>query len=338
MQLYYVSLIYILPQCAKLRNKRRVLKTVKKKNKFVSIRKELKNNLAFYLLPIPGLIALILFNYLPMAGLYIVFTRYTYQGGIFGSEFVGLKNFEFFFSNLDSALKATRNTLAVNVSTIILGTIISVAIAIMMNELRSKTFKKVSQSVMFFPYFISWIAFGAIMFSFMDEGKGFFNTILHSFGIAPIGWYSNAALWWPLLIIFNIWKNAGYNSIIYYAAITGFDTTMYEAAAVDGASRTQQIFRITIPQLIPTISILTLLSIGGILNGDLSQVLGLTNLNPLILETTDNINTYVYRTAVQNGMFESASAVQLYQSIFGFLLVMVSNYLVKKYNPDNSIF
>jgi putative aldouronate transport system permease protein len=302
------------------------------------VKREGRDNLAFYLLALPGVAALVLFAYMPMAGLYIVFERYTYQGGLFGSEFVGLDNFNFFFANMSNALRASRNTIVVNAFNIVLGTATAVAMAVMINEFSSKWFKKITQSMMIFPYFISWIVIGMISFSFFDEKDGLMNSLLHFFGGNPVSWYSNAGVWWPILIILMIWKSAGFSSIVYFASLTGFDPTFYEAAEIDGATRLQKILKITIPLLKPTIIIMFLLSIGGILHGDLGQILGLTNLNPLLLETTDNINTFVYRSAVQNGQFEAASAVQLYQSVFGFLLVVCSNWLVKKYDPEYSLF
>ncbi|WP_136604204.1 ABC transporter permease [Paenibacillus dokdonensis] len=301
-------------------------------------RKTLREHWPLYMLSLPGLAALLLFSYIPMAGLYIVFERYTYQGGLFGSEFVGLKNFEFFFSNMENALRATRNTIVVNIFSIILTTVVAVSLAVFMNEIRRKWFKKVTQSVMFFPHFISWVVVGTIAITFLDEKKGILNKLLVSVGMDPVLWYSNPWLWWPLLVFFGIWKAAGFNSIIYFASITGFDTSYYEAATVDGATKWQQIAKITIPLLMPTIVILFLLAVGGILAGDITQILGLTNLNPMLLETTDNISTFVYRTALQNGQFESASAVQLYQSIVGFVLVMFSNWIVKRYDKEYALF
>lgn len=299
---------------------------------------DIKKNLFFYLLPIPGIIFLLMFCYAPMAGLYIVFERYTYEGGLFGSEFVGLANFEFFFRNMGNALRATRNTLVINGFSIVLGTIVNVALAISLDEIGSKVFKKVSQSVMLFPYFISWVVAGMIALTLFDEDKGMLNKLIMAFGGESVGWYSNPALWWPILILFNIWKGAGYGSIVYYCALTGLDSSLYEAAEIDGASRWQRIFKITIPMLKPTIIIMFLLSIGGILAGGVDQIMGMTNLNPLLLKTTDTIATFVYRSAMMNGQFESASAITLYQSIFGFIVVMCANWLVKKVDPDYGLF
>lgn len=191
---------------------------------------------------------------------------------------------------------------------------------------------------MFFPHFLSWVVVGTIAITFMDEKNGILNGLLSSLGLDPVGWYTNPWLWWPLLVLFGIWKGAGFSSIIYFAAITGFDSSYYEAATVDGASRTQQMMKITVPLLMPTVMIMFLLAVGGIMAGDITQILGLTNLNPILLPTTDNITTFVYRTALRNGQFESASAVQLYQSVVGFMLVMLSNWVVKKYDKEYALF
>lgn len=300
--------------------------------------KDIRKNLFFYLLPIPGIVFLILFSYLPMAGLYIVFERYTYTGGLFGSEFVGLDNFKFFFKNISYALRATRNTLVINGFSIVLGTVVNVGLAIALDEIHNSRYRKVTQSVMLFPYFISWIVVGMISIALLDEGNGLINRAITALGGDPVRWHTNPALWWPILIFTNIWKGAGYGSIVYFCALTGFDQSYYEAAQIDGASRLQRIMRVTIPLLKPTIIIMFLLNVGGILFGSVDQIMGLTNLNPLLLKTTDTIATFVYRSAIMNGQFESASAITLYQSVFGFLLVMGANALVKKVEPDYALF
>ena len=311
-------------------------KAVPYAGKKVSLLQEIRQKWFFYLIAIPGVICLILFSYLPMAGLYVVFERYTYQGGLFGSEFVGLQNFKFFFMNLNNAIRATRNTLVINGFSIGLGVIVNVGLAVLLNEINAKRYRKVTQSVMLFPYFISWIVVGMVALALFDENTGIINSAISALGGTPVEWYSNADYWWPIMIITTIWKNAGYGSIIYFCALTGFDQSLYEAAEIDGASRWQRIRRITLPLLKPTIIIMFLLNIGGILAVD--QIMGMTSLNPLLLEKTDTIATFVYRSAIVNGQFESASAITLYQSIFGFFLVLGSNLLVKKFDPDYALF
>lgn len=298
----------------------------------------LRNDSSLYMLALPGVIVLVLFAYLPMSGLILVFKNYNYNGGIFGSPWSGFANFEFFFSSMDSAIRATRNTVMLNVLYMLTGTFFSVAIAIILNELRSRAFIKITQSVMFFPYFISWIVIGAILFSLLDFDKGLMNRVLTAIGLQPVDWYADPWLFVIILVLANIWKSAGYGAIIYYAVLQGIDTSYYEAARIDGASRIQLITRITLPLLIPSIILLTLLGIGGMLKGDLSMIMGVTFLNPLLLPTTDIIDVYVYRTAIRSGEFGFASAITLYQSVFGFLLVIIANKLAGWYDKESKLF
>ncbi len=281
---------------------------------------------------------MILFSYLPMAGLYVVFERYTYQGGLFGSQFVGLQNFRFFFMNLSNALRATRNTLVINGFSIVLGIVVQVALAVIVSEIGAARYRKLTQTVMMFPHFISWIIVGMVALALFDEKAGLINAVVERLGGSRIEWYSNASYWWPIMILTTVWKGAGYGSVIYYCALTGIDESLYEAAEIDGATRWQRIRRITLPLLKPTIAIMFLLNIGGILSGGVDQIMGMTSLNPFLLETTDTIATFVYRSAIVNGQFESASAITLYQSVFGFVLVLGSNLIVKKLDPDYALF
>lgn len=310
------------------------IRTAKAKN----FRKSLRKDSSLYLLALPGIVILILFAYLPMSGLILVFKNYNFNDGIFGSPWAGFSNFEFFFSSMEDSLRATRNTVMLNALYMLTGTFFSVAIAIILNELRSKWFIKITQSVMFFPYFISWIIIGAILFSLLDYDKGIMNQLLQTFGFSQVDWYSSPWLFVIILVLANIWKSAGYGAIIYYAVLQGIDTSYYEAAKIDGASRWQIITKITVPMLIPSIILMTLLGIGGMLKGDLSMIMGVTFLNPLLLPTTDIIDVYVYRTAIRSGEFGFASAITLYQSVFGFILVLVANKLAGWYDKDSKLF
>ena len=176
-------------------------KAVPYAGKKVSLLQEIRQKWFFYLIAIPGVICLILFSYLPMAGLYVVFERYTYQGGLFGSEFVGLQNFKFFFMNLNNAIRATRNTLVINGFSIGLGVIVNVGLAVLLNEINAKRYRKVTQSVMLFPYFISWIVVGMVALALFDENTGIINSAISALGGTPVEWYSNADYWWPIMII-----------------------------------------------------------------------------------------------------------------------------------------
>ena len=320
----------------------RTLNQIKRKNlvktSVQTLARKRRTPILFFILPLPGLIALLMFSYLPMVGLYIVFERYTYQGGLFGSEFVGLKNFEFFFRNMSNALRATRNTLVINCFSILFGIAVNVALAIAVNEIRSVRFRKVTQSIMLFPHFISWVVVGMVFNVLLSEGSGVVNRLLVQLGMDPVKWYTNPWYWWPILVFANVWKSMGYGSLVYFAALTGFDQNLYEAAEIDGASRWQKIAKITLPLLKPTIIIMFLLQVGGILGGAVDPIMGMTQLNPSLLETTDTIATFVYRSAMVNGNFASGSAITLYQSIFGFLFVTFCNWIVKKVDPEYVLF
>ena len=299
---------------------------------------EIRKRYFFYLLPIPGILSLILFSYIPMAGIYVAFENYTFQGGLFGSEFVGLKNFRFFFANMSNALRATRNTLVINIGSIVLGTILNVTVAIIMGEINRERYRKAVQTVILFPHFLSWIVVGALSEVLLDTKNGLLNQLIVSLGGEAIECSYAPQYWWVILIITSLWKGFGYGSVVYYATLTGFDPTLYEAAEVDGASRWKKIRSITLPLLKPTIITLFLLNIGGILGGSLEQIMGMTKMAPALFETTDTITTFVYRSTISSTNFSMSSAIGLYQSVFGFLLVLSSNLLAKKIDPDYGLF
>ena len=238
---------------------------------------------------------------------------------------MGLKNFEFFFANFSNAWRATKNTIILNLFYTVFGTVAAVGLAIMFNEIRHKKFLKVSQSLSIMPYFISWVVAGGILRALLNYDGGAINNLLVSIGFERLDFYNDPKYWRVILTLCNIWKSAGYNGIIYFSTIAGFDTSLYESAQVDGANLWQRIRYITIPLLKPTIIILFLLSIGKIMSGDLTMMMSITNLSPMLLDTTDIIDTYVYRSVIGVGDFVMGSAVGLYQSIFGFVLVLFSN-------------
>ncbi|GHV66999.1 sugar ABC transporter permease [Spirochaetia bacterium] len=299
-----------------------------------------KQDASLYFFALPGIIFLLMFCYFPMAGLVLVFKDYNFRGGIFGSPWAEpiFRNFQFFFNSLDKAFRATRNTVVLNILYFLIGTIVAVAIAIMLAEIKNRRFVKVTQSVMFFPFFISWMAFGSILQSILNYNLGTLNNLLVFFGGNRVDFYSNPKYWIPILVICNTWNQAGYSSIIYYATLTGIDPTYYEAAMVDGASKWKQIAHITLPLLRPTVIMLFMLSLGNMLRGNLSMIMGLTNLNPTLLEVTDIIDVFVYRSGIRSGELVFTSAISLYQSVFGFLLVMISNSIIRKIDRENALF
>lgn len=291
-----------------------------------------------WILASPALILLVLFSYIPMAGMVIVFKDYNFLKGIWGSPWVGFKNFEFFFYNMENALRATKNTLILNALSMTFSTLVSISLAIMFSEIRSKKYLKITQTISIFPHFLSWAVVGGIATAFLSYDKGMINSIVSGLGLERLDLYNTPSYWPTILTIFNVWKGAGYSAIVYYATISGFDTSYYEAAEVDGATLWQRIIHITIPMLTPTICVLTLMSIGRIFYGDLSMMMSMHNLNPMLYDTTDIIDTFVYRSITQLGDYSMSSAVSLYQSVFGFILVLLSNYVVGKFSAESKLF
>jgi putative aldouronate transport system permease protein len=298
---------------------------------------ELRSNKFMYALALPGIIWFFVFAYLPMGGIVIAFQDFNVMKGITGSKFVGLKNFEFFFRT-DDWIKVVTNTLYLNILFIAFGTIAAVAIAIMVTEIGGKTFKKVTQSVMIFPHFLSWTVVSMFMTAFVATDGGFLNQILGTFGIAPITFLSSPQYWPAILVLLKIWSGAGFGSIVYMATIAGINPEIYESASMDGASRWQKIRFITLPLLKPTIILLTILAVGGIFNGDFGMIYAIIGRNPALYPTTDVIDTYVFRALLDLGDLGMAAAVGFLQSFVGFVLVVTVNYIAKKTSPDSAIF
>ena len=300
--------------------------------------KQVYNSRILLLMCLPAIIFFIVFNYCPLPGIRIAFTNYNFRDGIFGSPFVGLDNFEFLISSGELWM-LTRNTILYNLVFIVVGNIFQIVIALMLNEIRCKMFKKVSQTLMFLPYFISAVLIGAIAFNILNFDTGALNALLRETGRDPIQIYSKAGLW-PFIIIFcNMWQQTGYGSVVYFAAICGIDASMVEAAEVDGATSWQRIRYIILPSLKGTFIILLLFALGGIMKGNFGLFWNLTGgANSQLFPTTDIIETFVYRTMTTQNNFATSSAVGLYQSIFGFILVMFSNWVVKRIDPDYALF
>lgn len=300
-------------------------------------RMEFWKNRAYYLMILPALLVYFAFAYLPLPGVIVAFKDYNFQDGIFKSPFIGFKNFEFFFKS-EYALRTTLNTLWINSNNIFWGTILAVTFAIMLNEVRILVLKKAYQNLMFIPYFLSTIVIARFVYMMFSPDLGLVNQILNSLGLHRVMWDVNPAYWVKILVGVNLWKYTGYNVIIYLAVIMGIDDGLYEASALDGAGRMKQLRYITLPMLVPTIIILTLLSIGRIFFGDFQLIYSIIGEKGQLYPTTDVIETYVFRAVKNSADFSMAGAVGLYQSIVGFILVFGSNTLVKFYNKDYSLF
>lgn len=307
------------------------------KNKKDGFLYELKKNKILYLMSLPALLLLIMFCYIPFAGVWMAFTDFNVVDGIFGSKFVGLDNFKFFFLKNSMGWKVTYNTLVINFWGIIFGIIIPITLAIFLNEIRSKSFKKITQSMMFFPYFLSWVVVGAIIYGLFSTDVGVANKILESLGKNPVSWYSEPKYWKEIIISANVWKWSGYNSIIYLAAMANFDVNLYEAAKVEGASKLQSILYLTLPMLKPTVIVLTLLSVGRIFYGDFGMIYGIVGNNPVLADEVTIIDTYVYQSMRTLG-FSYSTAIGLFQSIMGLILVTAANRVAKKINEGEGLF
>ncbi|MBC1459139.1 sugar ABC transporter permease [Listeria newyorkensis] len=304
--------------------------------------KKLYANKIWLFMVLPGVAWFLIFAYLPMFGTVIAFKDYRVDGNGFisslmSSDWVGLENFKFLFRT-DDAFIITRNTVLYNLVFIVVGLLLGVALAIVFNSLVNKRMAKVYQTGMLFPYFLSWVVVSYFLYSFLSEDSGLLNSLIVSFGGDPISWYSDPKYWPFILIFMNIWKGLGYGSIVYLAAIAGIDRNYYEAAMIDGAGKWQQIRHVTIPALTPLIIILTILNVGKIFNSDFGLFYQLPRNSGPLYPVTDVIDTYVYRGLTSLGDISMSAAAGLYQSIVGFILVMLTNYIVKKIDPEYALF
>lgn len=288
---------------------------------------------------IPAIVFFIVFHYIPMAGLYIAFVNYKPSTGIWLSQFVGLENFKFFFTSKDW-ITITTNTLYLNVLFIGTGTIASVAIAIMLSEIKNKWVKKISQSIVILPHFMSWTIVALFSVAIIAS-DGLINQIIVAVTGNPdkaIAFYNTPSVWPTLLVCLKIWQGAGFGSIVYLATITGIDQEIYEAAVIDGASRWRCITKITLPLLKNTIIMLTIMSVGKIFYGDFGMIYAMVGPNSLLFPTTDVIDTYLLRAMMENTNMGMTAAIGLVQSVLGFILVIASNALANKVSPDSALF
>ncbi|WP_420901659.1 ABC transporter permease [Paenibacillus whitsoniae] len=287
---------------------------------------------------LPGVLYLLINNYLPMFGVVIAFKNINFAKGIWGSDWVGFKNFEYLFKTTDAYI-ITRNTILYNVVFIILTTVFAIGLAIMLNEIKNRFLSRMFQSFILLPYLISTVIVGYLVLSFLDVESGFINTsILPMLGMNSIEWYAETKYWPYILTIVHTWKDAGYLCVIYLAAIIGIDQEYYEAATIDGANRWQQMWGVTLPLITPVITIMSLLAIGRIFYSDFGLFYQVPLNTGALMPVTNTIDTYVYRALMNLGDFGMASAAGLYQSLVGFILVMISNFIVKKVNSENALF
>lgn len=304
--------------------------------------KKFKKNKSLLLLVLPGFIWLIIFSYIPMFGVIIAFKNFRIStNGFFDSlkksPWVGLDNFKFLFKT-DAALQATKNTMLYNLGFIIVGTFCALLVALLLNEIRNKKLLKFFQTQMLFPYFLSWVVVSYFVFIFISDNNGIINKILTAFGGHTISWYTTPKVWPFLLIFLGIWKSLGYNSIIYYASILAIDKSYYEAAMMDGASKLQQIKKITLPLLTPIISVLLILSVGNIMRADFGLFFQVTQDSGALYQVSNVLDTYIYHGLTQSGDMGMTAAAGLYQSGVGLILILLTNFVARKIDDSAALF
>jgi putative aldouronate transport system permease protein len=298
---------------------------------------EMRQNGSAYLLVIPAALYTLVFGYFTLPYMVIAFQKFNFKTGLFNSQWIGFENFAFFFRS-PRAWEVTFNTLKLNFLFIVVGTLVAMALAILFNELRSKLFSRITQSTILFPHFLSWVIVSYVIYSLFATDYGVINQMIGWFGMDAINWYSSPQYWTSILVSAAVWKDVGMNLVIYLAAITGIDDTYYEAGRIDGASRWQLIRQITIPLMLPTIIILSLLALGKIMYGSFDMIYAIIKDNGVLYPAVDVIDTYVFRSLRTIGNPAQAMAVGLYQSVVGFILVWGSNRIVRRINPDHALF
>ena len=298
---------------------------------------EFRKNRALFAMIAPATIFVFIMQYLPMSGLVMAFKNYRYDLGIFGSDWCGMDNFRFLFASGTGWL-ITKNTILYNLLNLITSQLLSVILAVFITEINNKIFKKISQSIIFLPYFISWVIVGVFIFNIFNYETGLLNSLLGAFGIDPVNVYSMPGVWPFIICLFNSWKWCGYNSVIYIAAITGVDQEIYEAGGMDGANIFQRIWYITLPSIKPTIITMLLLQVGRILRGDFEMFYQIVGNNGQLYNATDVIDTYVFRSLMGGANLGQTAAAALYQSAICFVIIMIVNTVVKRIDSDYALF
>jgi len=287
-----------------------------------------KNTLIFHVLVWIPLIFVIIFNFIPMGGIIIAFKNYKPGLGIFGSSWVGLENFRRMFLTQDT-LRAFRNTLIIAIMKIIANLIVPVIFALLLNEVGNRKYKRLVQTITYLPYFLSWIVLSGILIDLLSPDGGLVNQIITSLGFEPVYFLGDKDIFRYTLVVSDVWKNFGYTTIIYLAALTAIDPNLYEAASIDGAGYIARAWHITLPGIVSFIALMTILGIGQILNAGFDQVFNLYNVS--VYSTGDILDTLVYRTGIQQQQYSFSTAVGLFRSVVGIILIATSNFLANRY-------
>jgi putative aldouronate transport system permease protein len=295
-----------------------------------------KNRVLFFMIA-PAVVLVFVLSYIPMTGLILAFKNYRYDRGIFGSAWNGVENFRYLFTS-GTGMLITRNTFLYNLLNLITSQGMAIIIAIIISEMRGVMYKKFCQSVIFLPYFISWVIVGTFVFNIFNYETGVLNNLLKMMKAEPVNVYSMPAVWPFIICAFNSWKWCGYNSIIYIASITSIDQDCFEAADIDGANIFQKIWHITLPSIRPAIITMLLLQVGRILRGDFEMFYQIVGNNGQLFNATDVIDTYVFRSLLTNANLGMTAAATLYQSVLCFIIIMIVNHLVKRVDADYALF
>lgn len=293
----------------------------------------IRSGTMYHMMMIPGILFLLVFSYIPMVGVITAFQDYIPAKGMFGSEFVGLKHFIYMFKLPDIA-QVVSNTLVIALGKILLGTLMAIIFSVLLNEIRMKTIKKSVQTIVYLPHFLSWVVLASVVVN-MFSLDGIVNQILAFFGLQHINFLGSNTWFQPLIIGTDVWKEFGYSSIVYLAAITSIDPGLYEAAGMDGASWWRKVWHITLPGMLPIILLMGVMSLTNILSAGFDQIYNLYN--PVVYESGDILDTYVYRIGLVGRQYSFGTAVGLFKSVIGIILLLSANQLAKKYT-DRKIF
>lgn len=298
---------------------------------------ELRRNKSLWLMALPGVLLLLVFSYLPMIGSLIAFQDYRAARGLTGSEWVGFENFRFLFSTGD-AWRLTFRTMGYNAAFIAFDQVAGLIIALCLNEVRTRWISRSYQTLLFIPFFLSWVVVSYLSFAILKTDGGALNNGLTAIGAEPVRWYGSPQYWPPLLILINFWKNVGLSVTIYLAGMVAINPEYYDAAKVDGAGKLQQIRFITLPLLVPLITIIVLLGMGRILKADFGLFYNVPQNSSQLFSVTDVLDTYVFRALRVQGNVGMASAAGLYQAIVSFVLVIAANRIIRRIDPDRALF
>jgi putative aldouronate transport system permease protein len=304
---------------------------------FASLLFDIRKNRTLLLMCLPALVVVFLISYMPMPGIVLAFKNYRVAKGIWGSDWVGLNNFQFLLTS-GIAWEIIRNTLVLNTLFIIAAQVCSLTMSLLLNEVYHTHFAKIYQSILFFPHFVSWVLVGFFTFAFLNSDSGYVNALLRSLGQNPVNWYASPQYWYAILVFLSVWKGLGYFTIIYLAGMLNINPEYYEAARIDGASKLQEVRYISLPLIQPLVIINVLLAIGRIFFANFDFIYNVTRDSSLLLPTVNVIDTFVYRSLAAVGNFNLASAAGFFQAIMGLILVLFANALVRRINREHALF